>query len=343
MKRIITQNYFRSLKILEQIFLLLALTAIISLSSCSEITAPADNSAPSTPRDFTLIGGGDGQAHFRWEINSEKDFKEYRLYRSVNNTNSFNLLVSIIQTEYLDRFLEYDTTYYYYLTAVDNAGNESAPTTIIDIQPLNLSAPQPPARLNVSGYNNPQQGIQEIKLNWVPPDIGDLKSYLVYRSEDSIFTANPSSFIDSTNISFYEDKVVQPNKKYYYKIVAADKGNKLSLPSKVGVDLILSSPNLISPANNTRFSNPKIFNWDGVSGAVSYEVFVGNGPFSDVIWSSGKIAQTEASYTGTALQTSKVYYWWVAVYSKDRITFEDDSIVAAQINSYSLINSFFAD
>lgn len=316
---------------------------LISVFGCSEITAPQDTFAPATPRNFTLLGGGDGQVHFRWERNNEPDLKEYRLYQSINNINSFSFLVSLIQTEYVDRFLEYDTTYYYYLTTIDNAGNESLPTSIIDVQPLNISAPQPPSRLNVSGINNLQQGLQELRLSWVPPDIGDLKNYIVYRSADSSFTPDESTFIDSTNIAIYIDRFVQVNQKYYYKVIAVDKGKKVSLPSKPGKDIILSSPVLISPSNNTRFGDPKILKWAVVTDAVDYEVFVGNGPFSDVIWSSGKTKQTEVLYSGTPLQTSKVYYWWVGAYSKEKVIFEDGSEIPAQINSYSLVNSFFVE
>lgn len=345
MKFIIKQRQIRSMKInfLKAVIFILPIFSLLINPGCSEITAPQDIFAPATPRNFVLLGGGDGQAHFRWERNNEPDLKEYRLYRSVNNPNSFEFLVSLIQTEYVDRFLEYDSTYYYYLTAIDNAGNESVPTNIIDVQPLNISAPQPPTRVNVSGMNNPQIGVQELRLSWVPPDIGDLKNYLVYRGTDSSFTPDASTFIDSTNIAVYIDRFVQINQRYYYKVIAVDKGLKTSLPSKSGSDLILSSPMLISPANNTRFGNPKILKWAGVTDAVDYEVFVGNGPFSDVVWSSGKIKQSEVLYSGPALQTSKVYYWWVGVYSKDKVRFEDGSEIPAQINSYSLVNSFFVE
>ena len=153
-------NEIRLVKGNSIIFLLFSFITL-SFFSCSEITSPADAFPPETPKFFTLIGGGDGQAHFRWERNIEPDLKAYRLYRSENNISNFSLLVEISQTEYVDRFLNYDSTYYYYLTAIDNAGNESTATNIIDIQPLNLSAPQPPSRLNVSGINNPVQGIKE--------------------------------------------------------------------------------------------------------------------------------------------------------------------------------------
>lgn len=324
------------------IFLLFGLIAL-SYFGCSEITAPADVFPPDTPKFFTLIGGGDGQVHFRWEKNIEPDLKAYRLYRSKNNITSFSLLVEIVATEYVDRFLNYDSTYYYYLTAIDNAGNESSSTNIIDIQPLNLSAPQPPSRLNVSGTNNPVQGISQIVLSWVPPDIGDLKNYLIYRGVDSAFVPGPTTFIDSTSIAVYSDILTVLNTKYYYKILAVDKGQKISLPSKPNSDLILSSPVLVSPSNNSRFGSPKTFQWDGVQNAVDYVVFVGNGPFSDVIWSSGKTKDLTINYTGTNLNSSQVYYWWVGVYSKEKVVFEDGSQIPAQINSFSLINSFFAE
>ncbi len=265
------------------------------------------------------------------------------MYRSVNNPNSFSLLVSLNQTEYVDRFLDYDSTYYYYLTAVDYAGNESSPTNIIDVQPLNTSAPQPPSRLNAAGYNNPQAGSLEIQLGWVPPVIGDLKNYLVYRSTDSLFTPDAATFLNSTNIALYIDRFVQINQKYYYKVIAVDKGDKISLPSRVSSDVLLSSPTLVSPANNTIFGTPQTFKWSKVSGAFEYKVFVANGPFSEVIWSSNTTKNTEVSYSGSTLQTSKIYYWWVGAYSKEKVIFEDNTEYPAQINSYSLIYSFFVE
>ncbi len=329
--------------IFKALIIFLALFTVVSIISCSEIVAPSDTMPPNTPRGFTLLGGGDGQAFFRWEKSSEIDIKAYRLYRSVNNLNSFFLLVSLNQTEYVDRFLDYDSIYYYYLTAIDYAGNESSPTSIIEVQPLNTSPPQQPTRLNVSGFNNPSQGVQEMRVEWLPPDIGDLKNYLVYRSIDSNFTPDASSFIDSTNIAFFIDKAVQTNQKYYYKIVAVDKGLKVSLPSKSAGDLVLSTPQLISPSINSIFTNPKIFQFKGVENALYYVVFVGKGPLADVIWSSNKTTTGDVPYTGTKLQSSQIYYWWVAAYSKDKVTFDDGSEIPSQINSLSLVNSFFVE
>lgn len=316
---------------------------LLVIIGCSEITSPVDDKSPNTPSNFILIGGGDGQAYFRWEKNIEPDLKEYRLYKSEYTPKVFTLLASTTQTEYVDRFLAYDSTYFYYLTAIDYAGNESDPTSIIDVQPLNTSAPQPPSRLIVSGYNNPQQGLLEMQLSWVPPDIGDLKNYLVYRGTDSLFIPDVATFINTTSIAVYTDRFVEINKKYFYKIIAVDKGDKASFPSKTNSDIVLISPSLVSPANNTKFGNPRTFKWESVPAAYEYKVFVGNGPFSDVVWSSQSTKKTEVTFNGPALQTSKIYYWWVGTYSREKIKFDDNSELPAQINSYSLSYSFFVE
>jgi hypothetical protein len=194
-----------------------------------------------------------------------------------------------------------------------------------------------------SGLNNPLQNIQEIRLSWTPPDIGDLLRYKVYRSNDSDFVVNSSTLIDSANIATYFDPLLQTNTKYYYKVIAVDKGLKESLPSKVNGDLILFSPQLISPANQTLFGAPRIFDWDSVEQAVSYVVYVGRGPFSDIVWNSAKTVDTETQYSGPALVSSQVYYWWVGAYSRKKIILEKGIEVPASVNSYSIVNSFFSE
>jgi hypothetical protein len=334
----------KQIKSLRRNLILIALLAAGLLGiNCSEVVAPADTIPPETPRNFTLLGGGDGQAFLRWTANTELDLDSYRIYRSINSLTAFKLIASTRQTEYVDRFLDYDSTYYYYITAIDRSGNESPPSSIIDVQPLNVSAPQPPRNVVVSGYNNPSINSIEIRISWTPPDIGDLKNYYIYRGNDSDFVVNNSSFIDSTNVGIYVDKNVQVNSKYHYKIVAIDKGFKTSLPSKSNGDMVLVNPQIISPANLSRFTEPRVFKWTEVENAVSYKVFIGRGPLSDVIWSSSKTKDTEIIYTGPNLQSSQIYYCWITAFSKDKIILENQIEIEAEINSYSLINSFFSE
>jgi len=310
---------------------------------CNEVTAPIDYMAPETPQNFTLLGGGDGQARFRWTKSVENDFQFYRLYRSVNTVTSFSVISETTQNEYLDRFLDYDSTYYYYLVAVDNVGNESSPTNIVDVQPLNISAPQPPSFLVASAINNPLENKKFINLSWLPPDAGDLDYFKVYRGISPNFEVNKSSLIDSTFFGTYFDNFVNMNKRYYYKVTSVDRGKKESLPSFSHSDLILNSAVLKSPSNFSKFSSPFNFQWEAVDSAVAYKVFIGNSPFSDIIWESSKVKTNETNYSGSKLVTSKIYYWWVATYSREKITLDNGNKMDPQINSYSTVGNFIGE
>jgi hypothetical protein len=236
--------------------------------------------------------------------------------------------------EYLDRFLDYESTYYYYITAIDFSNNESEASNTLNIQPLNISAPQPPSNFKVNPTNNPLAGKEDISLTWLPPDASDLNKYIIYRSTEEDFIPSNETLLSSTTTTFYIDNDAIINQKYYYRVTAVDNGLKESYPSLIESDSILSTPNLILPSNSTIFSTPYLFRWDEVLDAVSYEVFVGTAPLSTIIWSSGKTTLKETTYDGPPLQYNKVYYWWVVTYSKTG---------SANPNSYSIANSFFAE
>ena len=313
---------------------------LLMLLACNEVTTPPDTTGPDTPSNFILLGGGDGQARFRWSSVTDPDLQFYRLYRSVNNTIDFNKQIETAQLEYLDRFLSYDSTYYYYLVAVDYAENESLPTNIVDVQPLNISAPQPPSFLLANAINNPIENRKSIILSWLPPDAGDLSYYKIYRGSNKDFNTNASSLLDSTIVGTYFDIFTQQNQRYYYKITAVDYGKKESLPSLSSSDLILNSASLSSPSNFSKFTSPYKFQWSEVDSAKAYKVFVGNSPFSEVFWESEKVKINETNYNGAKLTSSKVYYWWVGSYSKEKVIIDNGNEIDAQINSYSTVGSF---
>lgn len=311
-----------------------------TILACNEVSTPPDTTGPDTPSNFILLGGGDGQARFRWSNVTDPDLQFYRLYRSVNNTTDFNNHIETVQLEYLDRFLSYDSIYYYYLVAVDYAENESIPTNIVDVQPLNISAPQPPSFLLANAINNPIENRKSIILSWLPPDAGDLDYYKVYRGTIKDFNISSSSLIDSTNVGTYFDTFTSLNQRYYYKITAVDYGKKESLPSLSSSDLILNSASLTSPSNFSKFTSPYKFQWSEVDSAKAYKVFVGNSPFSEVFWESEKVKINETTYKGAKLTSSKVYYWWVGSYSKEKIIIDNGNEIDPQVNSYSTVGSF---
>jgi hypothetical protein len=98
---------------------------------------PVDNVAPAAPTGLTARGG-DASATLSWSANSESDIAGYQLYRAPAASGPFarqslNLLPAtntVTQTG-----LTNATTYWYRLTAVDQSGNESAPSAIVSVTP----------------------------------------------------------------------------------------------------------------------------------------------------------------------------------------------------------------
>ncbi|PQJ26858.1 hypothetical protein BSZ35_18175 [Salinibacter sp. 10B] len=91
-----------------------------------------EETPPTAPTGLTA-SAGDQEVSLSWDANSENDLAGYNLYRS---TSSFTDPTSATQvngslltsTSYTDSGLSNGTTYYYRLTAVDEAGAESTPS-----------------------------------------------------------------------------------------------------------------------------------------------------------------------------------------------------------------------
>jgi hypothetical protein len=71
---------------------------------------------------------GDSQVFLTWQPNTEADLSGYNLYRGMDQDGSDAQKINtslITTTEFLDQDVQNGQTYYYFVTAVDQAGNES--------------------------------------------------------------------------------------------------------------------------------------------------------------------------------------------------------------------------
>jgi hypothetical protein len=324
--------------------LFIAFLFTVFVSGCGKITAPADVVPPATPESFILLGGGDGEARFRWVPNGEPDFNRYLIYRSTitpYDYSGFTQIAELKTNEYVDRFLSYDLTYFYYITAIDNAGNESNPTGILDVKPVNISSPPSPYGLTVYGHNNPNLNVVEFKITWIPPIISDLGYFRIYRGASSDFPVDGTTLVDSTQVSLFTDVMQRSGDLYYYKVVCVDLGGKVSVAGLPDADRILGEVVLSSPGNRTVQAQPMIFSWNAVDHAVNYQVFVGRGPMSNVIWTSNTTTLVQMQYAGPALATDAIYYWWVGAYSKRPYLDNTGTMITPDVNTTSKIWSFF--
>lgn len=108
---------------------------IESADSNSVAIQPSDSFPPSAPSAVTIAAAPGNLAIF-FAVNSEKDTAGYRIYRSVERNkplsewNLLNLELLLTNT-FQDRNVTSGVTYFYYLQAVDYAGNASQPSAVV--------------------------------------------------------------------------------------------------------------------------------------------------------------------------------------------------------------------
>ena len=110
-------------------------TPLESADSTPAIVTPRDTFPPAAPQAISaavLPGETDNVlvVDLSWSINVESDFAGYRVYRSEQPDTKGQLLTTeLLPTPaYRDTSVQPSRRYWYVVTAVDRAGNESAPS-----------------------------------------------------------------------------------------------------------------------------------------------------------------------------------------------------------------------
>lgn len=108
--------------------------SVESLNSNTAQIAPVDRFAPAAPSGVT-VGPAGGRLSVFWAANVERDVAGYNLYRSTDSNLSpeqwTKLNRALLErTTYQDDSVQTGVKYFYYLTAVDSAGNVSKPSDV---------------------------------------------------------------------------------------------------------------------------------------------------------------------------------------------------------------------
>jgi hypothetical protein len=106
-----------------------------SLNSNSIQLAPIDTYPPAAP-EKPSIGASPGKLSIFWVANSEPDLAGYYLYRSTDPNQPKDKWTRLTpnlytKTTFADENVEAGKTYYYYVVAVDNAGNTSPLSEVV--------------------------------------------------------------------------------------------------------------------------------------------------------------------------------------------------------------------
>ncbi len=100
-----------------------------SPDSAETSATPRDLTPPHKPTGLTVVAGVK-RVFLTWNENKEPDLAGYYVYRSTRSGKDYKRLTDKIidRTTFSDTKVVSDVTYYYIVTAVDQAGNESEPS-----------------------------------------------------------------------------------------------------------------------------------------------------------------------------------------------------------------------
>ena len=90
-----------------------------------------------------MASAGDGQVDLDWSDNSEPDLAGYNVLRSTTSGGPYSQIngSTVATSDYLDSTASNGTTYFYVVTAVDNAANESANSNEDSATPQDTTPP----------------------------------------------------------------------------------------------------------------------------------------------------------------------------------------------------------
>ena len=228
------------------------------------LTEGPDQVAPGPPQNLSAIADKDdfGQITLTWAGSTQDSdggqltgLKGYSVFRSEGSTNSFQRVaeVSLDVREYVDLELSQLTTYFYTVSALDGAGNESARASVVQVRTEGPDqiAPGPPQNLSAIADKD---DFGQITLTWNLPTenaignpLEDLASIVVFRSENGSGGFSVVDTLDKDQRHFV-DMGLSASTEYHYSLSAVDQSGNESLRVN-SVSVVTNGPDVLAPAS----------------------------------------------------------------------------------------------
>lgn len=291
---------------------------MISCERLTETSVTDDGLPPAVPVGLRIVFSYDGEVGLEWNVNNEPDIRGYNIYRRENKTIS-TLIAFTTDSYFFDDSLNYDSQYYYKISAVDLVGEESAATSEILAEPENIYSPIAP-RFPAVNARNWEENLS-VYLSWEKSFESDVEKYFVFRSEEQGYIPDTSSFIGESAQNYFNDTTaLKMDIKYFYKIVAIDKGGLISTPSEEVSDEIYHSASLIFPLDSAEVPFFDYFKIKTINKPATYRISVMTNPFFSEYWATEFYSEAtddtiSVSFKPDYVDANVRYYLRIAVYS----------------------------
>jgi len=284
----------------------------------SEYDQEDDGLPPAVPAGLYLYFASDGEVLFEWRSNNEADLKGYNVYKLTNDSQYIKIAFTP-DNYFLDDSLDYDSTYFYRISAVDIWERESSLSQEINAKPENKHRPAAPRFVTINARN--WESNLSVFLSWEPNSETDIAGYNIYRNTYSLFNPDSSSFIGYSDTESWNDTSdLSLLTDYYYRIRAVDKGGLIGSESFEVYDRILKMPEIVFPKDSEEMNFYGDFKFTAAGAPASYKIIVQSNIIIGTLWekefSSNLIDDTlEIKFDYPYVEQSKEYYWRIASYS----------------------------
>ena len=297
-------------------------SAASAQASAGTASTPPVPTAPATPTGV-IATGGTNQVALQWDAVSTAT--SYNLYYATtsgvtkaNGTKITNTTTSAVQTG-----LTAGTTYYYIVTAVNNAGEGAASVqvaaTTLPVVP-NPTAPVAPTAVTAVGETN------QATISW--PVVSGATSYNVYWSTTSGVTKTSGTKTAGVT-SPYVKTGLSAGTTYYFIVTAANNvgesaaSTQVTATTSAAVPALPAAPTGVTATGGT---NQVSISWSAVSGATSYNIYWAT--TSGVTTTGTKITDATNPYVQTGLAASSTYYYIVTA-----VNAAGQSVASAQVTA----------
>jgi len=186
-------------------------TAGQSANSAQVSASPLANLAPVTPTNVRATRGN-GQVNVSWDQVTPYA-PSYKLKRSTTSGGPYTVIGTIhgqggvSYRSYTDTPLTNGTTYYYVVSSVNWAGQESTNSSEVSATPI--APPSAPTGLSATGGNG------QVSLSWTATT-----GATSYRIDRATTNGGPYTTVGTSSNSSYTDTTVTNGTTYYYVVVA---------------------------------------------------------------------------------------------------------------------------
>ncbi len=195
------------------------------------------NNPPAAP-ELISVTESNNQVTILWNANTESDLSSYSVYQQTDSTTTpSNVIATVTDTTYTTGHLAADT-YYFYVSATDNADQESE-LSDWDSVTVNNALPATPSGFAITN------GYEEIDLIWNTVADTDLNTYRLYQETDS--SATPSNVIANPTDTTFTVSTLSTDTTYYFYVSAVDSAGQESALS----DSVFATPLRIPFTENT--------------------------------------------------------------------------------------------